>query len=132
LIAFVAAALALWMLQLVRRGKMYVGYAVVCLIGAAIFVPVVCVTPLRHVAVAMLDYFFPRSGLAVTLCVLGPVALIYVLSQLTIISNRLVRTVQQNAVRDALNANDPGRGTPSGDTGVARTPDAAPAGTPRT
>lgn len=128
LIAVVATALGLWMLSLVRRGRLWVGYAVVCLVGFALVVLLACVAPLRHVAEETLEYFFPRAGLAVGLGMLGAVALIYVLSQLTIISNRLVRAVQKVAVREALRE----AGTPSGDTAGGETLRAEPASTPRT
>lgn len=128
LVAVVAAVLGLWMMSLVRRGRLWVGYAVVCLVGFALVVIVACIAPLRHLAEMTLEYFFPRSGVAVGLGMLGAVALIYVLSQLTIISNRLVRAVQKVAVREALREAD----TPSTDTAGGETPRAEPASSLRT
>jgi hypothetical protein len=130
LITVITAALALWMMSLVRRGRLYVGYAVVCLVAFGLMVIVACVSPLRHAVEEMLEYFFPRSGVAVSLAILGAIALIYVLSQLTIISNRLVRTVQRNAVREALKGGQ--LDTPSDAAGAVQTADVGQASTPRT
>ena len=129
LIAFVATALTLWMLNLVRRGRLYIGYAVVCLLGFAGIVIAACFPPIRHGAQAVLDYFFPRTGVLVALGTLAAMALIYVLSQLTIMSNRLARTVQRAAMRDAL-ADEADR--PSGDIRAVESRDEPQASSPRT
>jgi hypothetical protein len=81
---------------------MYVGYAVLCLLMFGVTAAVACIAPLQRGVEALAAYFFPDAGVVVVLAFLGAIALIYVLSQLTIISNRLVRTVQRAAVRDAL------------------------------
>lgn len=129
LITVLTTALALWMMSLVRRGRLYIGYAVVCLVAFALIIVVVAVKPLRGGVEAALEYFFPRSGLAVALGLLGALALIYVLSQLTIITNRLARAVQKAAVREALT---PATETPADDSPPAGSPRDAPASTPRT
>ena len=129
LIIVFATVLTLWMLSLVRRGRLWVGYAVVCLVGFALIALFACIAALRHTAEDVLEYFFPKSGVVVALGLLGAVALIYVLSQLTIISNRLVRAVQKVAVRQALTETPDTR---EGDTDGAETRRVAPASNPRT
>jgi hypothetical protein len=93
-----ACLLAVWTLRLVRRDRLYVGYGVIVLLALAAEVIVASFGGAR----AALIWF---TGTTTALGALGGVAAliaallaIYILSQLTVISNRLTQVVQELAI----------------------------------
>ena len=94
-------AVLLWLLDSVRRGRLYVGYGVI-LIGMLVgIVSTVSVPALRTVAAEELSTLFPTAPVAVVGFALVALLLIYVLGQLTILSNRLSQVIQELALREA-------------------------------
>ena len=91
----------IWILDLVRRGRLYVGYGVIfvaLLVAAAV---ALSVAPLRTAAHEAIARLFPDAG-PVLLALYGLcILLVYVLAQVTVISNRLSRLVQELAIREA-------------------------------
>ncbi len=90
-----------WILDLTRRGRLYVGYGagfVVTILGTVV---VLSVPPILDAVTRLVGAFFPASAL--TLLALGFILrmLVYVLTQLTIISDRLARLVQELAIQRA-------------------------------
>ncbi len=98
-----AMAMTLWILDLVRRGKLYPGYGIVLIpmiIGA---VPAAAVADGVDVPV--------RAGTLTLLIFLGFAAvLVYVLSQLTIIANRVAAVVQELALEREARRRRPRQG----------------------
>jgi len=96
-----ALGFLLWVLNLVRIGRLYVGYGVilVLLIGAS--AGVVSVAPLRSSMDAALARLFGAGGpLVLALCFLV-LLVAYVLTQVTLLANRLATLVQELAIRNA-------------------------------
>lgn len=94
-----SALTALWVLDLVRRGRLYVGYGIV-LLALLIVVAAVCVvSPARALFAEALDGLFPREPLAVIGLGALLLLLIYVLHQLSILSDRVARLTQEIALR---------------------------------
>jgi hypothetical protein len=113
-VAFAAAAaglLVLWVLNLIRGGRLYVGYGVALIVG----VPMACAITLA----AWPDRTTGEAGglpvAAILLAGLlaGGFILAYVFSQLTIVANRVAQVVQELAIERAGAWSDPGR--PGGD-----------------
>jgi len=101
-------ALLLWVLNLVRLGRLYVGYGVLIVmvlvtIGATISLP-----PLEAIARRVLGTFFLTHEAAVAALGLGflLIMLVYVLSQITTIANRVATLVQELAIQH-VRQNDP-------------------------
>lgn len=95
-----AALTALWLLDLVRRGRLYVGYGIV-LLALLIVVAAVCAfSPARAMIGQALDVLFPSEPLAVIGLSALLLLLIYVLHQLSILSDRVARLTQEIALRD--------------------------------
>jgi hypothetical protein len=106
-LSFVTAA---WVLSLVRRGKLYVGYGLPFLALAAAGVGL-ALLPTRHPD--LVGGVRAASGwleAALVLAAFGiAVMFVYVLSQLTIIAGRTARLAQELALRDAARVARKGR-----------------------
>lgn len=98
LLNFVGISHLLWVLNLVRRGRLYVGYGVMFIV-AVIATLLTLSIPKLLVLVSDLCGIHSRS-LALVLLAFGFVAfvLVYILSQITIISNRVATVAQELAI----------------------------------
>jgi hypothetical protein len=97
----VGLMLVLWLLNLVRVGRLYVGYGIVLLFAIVAALGIASVPPARAVAADVLHALFPGAELIVVLWAAFVLILIYVLEQLSRIVNRLTGLVQELALRDA-------------------------------
>lgn len=91
----------IWVFRLVRRERLYVGYGV-------IFVAIIALGSLTLTFAVVLGALHPlsrisqRGGALIGLTVVFVVVmLIYILSQLTLLSNRITRLTQELAIRNA-------------------------------
>ena len=97
----------IWVLNLIRHGRLYVGYGVI-FIAAILGTMVTLSVPKLLLGVThLVGAIFPASAL--TLLALGFIVLmlLYVLSQLTLVSNRLAVLIQELAIersRDSARA----------------------------
>jgi len=99
ILLIIGLALQLWILNLVRRDRLYAGYGVLLSMTIAGVMLVVAIPPLLAGVTRMVGAIFPVSAL--TLLALGFifVMLVYVLTQVTILSNRLAAAIQELAVQ---------------------------------
>jgi len=93
--------LVLWLLDLVRRDRLYVGYAVVFILSIVGVMVVLAVPPLLSFVTRLVGAVFPASALTLLALCFIVFMLIYVLTQVTIVSNRLADVVQELAVQQA-------------------------------
>lgn len=99
----VAMALAFWTARLVRRDRLYVGYGVIVIVLLAAGVLVVALPLgmwLRLVA-WLTGAQSPAMAIAMGAALGAALLVIYTLSQLTILSNRLTAVVQELALDHA-------------------------------
>ena len=97
----IAIALLVWIGNLIRRGRLYVGYGVI-FIAVMLCVTIVLDVPrLLTLVIKLVGAVFPASAL--TMLALGFIVfmLIYILAQLTMLSNRLTILVQTLAIERA-------------------------------
>ena len=104
LLLVAAALMALWILDLVRRGRLYVGYGIVLLTLLALVVGVAVVSPARRLAAAALFTLYPSEPIATIGLGAVLLLLVYVLHQLSVLSDRVATLTQELAIRDALRA----------------------------
>jgi len=97
----------LWVLDLVRRGRLYVGYGIVLLVLLGSVAGVTTLAPVRRFVGLGLDALYPAEPLAVVGISAVVLLLIYVLHQLSILSDRVARLTQEIALR---NSRDKGPG----------------------
>ena len=100
--------LLLWVLNLVRLGRLYVGYGVILMMIVAAALVTLSWTPLAGVADACLSRLFPSPSAAAAVLGVGffLVMLVYVLGQITVLSNRLAILVQELAIEKARQRTD--------------------------
>jgi len=100
-LTLIGLVLLLWILNLVRRDRLYVGYGVmfILIILATIFILAVpaLLTFITHLVGAV----FPTSALTLLALCFILFMLVYILTQVTLISNRLTAVVQELAIRRA-------------------------------
>jgi len=94
-------ALLLWILNLVRRDRLYVGYGVIFVLAILSVIVILSVPPLLTFVTRLVGAVFPASAL--TLLAFGFIVLmlVYVLTQVTILSNRLAVLIQELAIQRA-------------------------------
>lgn len=99
--------IVVWLFQLVRRDRLYVGYGVIFVLVIAVGLFLLTVPA----AMRPLEWLGGLAANAPALIALGlafvTVMLIYVLSQVTLVSNRLTMLAQELAIRDALASSRP-------------------------
>jgi hypothetical protein len=96
--------LLFWLLDLVRRDRLYVGYGVVFIISILGVILILSLPPLLAVVTRLVGAIFPASALTLLALCFIVVMLVYVLTQVTIVSNRLAVVVQELAVQRAKEA----------------------------
>ena len=93
-----AWVLAVWTLRLVRRDRLYVGYGVMVLFGLAAEVIVASFDRARSALMWVTGATSSLAAFGVVAAFMAAVLAIYVLSQLTVLSNRLTQVVQELAI----------------------------------
>jgi len=112
-IGLVGLLLIAWVLNLVRLGRLYVGYAVLVVAAIVGGTTGLALVPIRRRVDIALDALFPAVGTAVVISTMAIVALVYVLTQLTILSNRLAELTQQLAILEARRGEATGSRAPT-------------------
>ena len=107
LIVLVGLLLMAWVFNLVRQGRLYVGYGVLVVLAIAGGTTGLVLAPLRHRVDYAFGALFSTVVIAAFLSTMAIVALIYVLTQLTIISNRVAELTQQLAILEARRGEQP-------------------------
>ncbi|MEO8361753.1 MAG: DUF2304 family protein [Vicinamibacteria bacterium] len=100
LILFLAAVLlGGWILDLVRRGRLYVGYGIV-LLALVVLVTAFAVVPiLRAFALALLLSLYPSEPVAVIGLAAVLLLLVYLLHQISVLSDRVATLTQELAIK---------------------------------
>jgi len=101
LLLLVAAILSGWILDLVRRGRLYVGYGIVLLALLGLVAAVSVLPPLQRMAEAVLGRLFPSEPVAVIGLSAVLFLLIYLLHQLSVLADRVANLTQELAIRRA-------------------------------
>jgi hypothetical protein len=90
----------LWIVNLTRRGKLYIGYAVVWVFWSLLGLVVITFQPLLNFLTAALGAVFPVSALTLMAFALLFAMQIYLLSQLSILSRRVSLIARYVALND--------------------------------
>ncbi len=97
----IGLALLLWVLNLVRHGRLYVGYGVIFVAAILGTMLLLSVPWLLNTVTHLIGAIFPASALTLLALCFIVLMLLYILSQLTIVSNRLTTLVQTLAIENA-------------------------------
>src|SRR5258708_4002720 len=91
----------IWIFNLTRRGKMYVGYAVVWLVWSLLGFLIVMLPTLLQLVTQLVGAILPANALSVLGFALLFAMQIYLLSQLSILSRRVTLIAQYVAIEKA-------------------------------
>jgi len=97
----VGLTLLFWILDLVRRDRLYVGYGIMFILIILGALLVLVVPPLLGGITRLVGALFPASALTLLALCFIVFMLVYVLAQITVVSNRLATVVQELAIRQA-------------------------------
>ena len=97
----VGLTLLVWILDLVRRDRLYVGYGIIFIVTILGALLVLLVPPLLGGMTRLVGALFPASALTLLALCFIVFMLVYVLAQITVVSNRLMIVVQELAIRQA-------------------------------
>ena len=95
----VGLTLLVWILDLVRRDRLYVGYGIIFLLTILGALLVLVVPALLGGITRLVGALFPASALTLLALCFIVFMLVYVLAQITVVSNRLAMVVQELAIR---------------------------------
>jgi hypothetical protein len=97
----IGLAFLFWILNLVRGGRLYVGYGVIFVLIILAVIVILSVPRLLTLVTHMVGAVFPASALTLLALCFIVLLLVYILSQVTIISNRVATLAQELAIRQA-------------------------------
>jgi hypothetical protein len=93
--------LLICVLNLVRHGKLYVGYGVIFVVAILGTMLLLSVHKLLTGVTHLLGAVFPASALTLLALCFIVLMVLYILTQLTTVSNRLAHLTQELAIREA-------------------------------
>jgi len=99
--AMIGAALLLWVVNLIRRDRLYVGYGVIFVIGTLAALAVLLLPPLLALLTRASVALLSVPALSIVPLALFTFLMVYVFAQITILSNRVMRLTQELAIRNA-------------------------------
>ena len=105
----VGIVLLVWVVNLIRYDQLYVGYGVIFVFGTLAAIAVLVFPPLLRVVTAASVALQPVPALSLMALVIMLFLLVYVFTQITVLSNRIMRLTQELAIR---NAQDQGAANP--------------------
>ncbi len=97
----IGCVLLLWILDQVRRDRLYVGYGVIFVLTILGAILILSVPPLLTLVTKLVGAVFPVSALTLLAFCFIIFMLVYVLTQVTLLSNRLATVTQQLAIQQA-------------------------------
>jgi hypothetical protein len=114
-LALAGLGLLAWILNLARLGRLYAGYAIIFIAGLVGFVTLALVPRLTAALALRLDVLFPGLGVLVPLMGAVFLLLVYVLTQVTVLANRVAALVQELAIERARSSRGAHAEHPSSD-----------------
>jgi hypothetical protein len=118
-LSLMGIVLLLWILNLVRCGRLYVGYGALFVVAIIATILTLLFPPVLVAVSWLVGANLPASALTLLALAFIVIMLVYIFTQITVISNRLTAVVQELAIRGALEAQeeasrDKGRSTSGG------------------
>jgi hypothetical protein len=112
----IIAALSLFVIILLSRGKLYVGYAVIWLMGLLGAAVLATVEPLRLLFTTLVGALFPVSALTMLAFGFVFLLLIYFSVQVTLLGDRVTQLAQHIAILELEREETARRATPQSET----------------
>jgi hypothetical protein len=90
-----------WITRLIRRGKLHISYGVVWIVWIVLGVAIVAIQPLLQLVTTLVGAVYPASALALLAFGLLFAMQVYLLTQITILNQRIVAIAEHLAVTEA-------------------------------
>lgn len=97
----VGFVLLLWVTNLILRDRLYVGYGVIFVLGTLATMVILAVPSLRGVVTEASVALVPVASIGIVVLAILVFLMVYVFTQITVLSNRLTRVTQELAIRNA-------------------------------
>jgi hypothetical protein len=97
----IGLVLLLWVVNLIRQDRLYVGYGVIFVLGTLAAMTVLIVPPLLDAVTHASAALLPVPALSIVPLVIFTFLMVYVFAQISILSNRVMRLTQELAMRTA-------------------------------
>jgi hypothetical protein len=95
-----------WVMNLVGRDRLYVGYGVIFVLGTLAAMTVLIVPPLLDAVTRASVALLPVPSLSIVALVIFTFMMVYVFTQITVLSNRVMRLTKELAIRNAQQEGD--------------------------
>ena len=102
--AAIGIVLLLWVSNLIRHDRLYIGYGVIFVVGTLAATAVLLVPSLLDAVTRGSIALLPVASLTIVPLALFTFLMVYVFAQITILSNRVARLTQELAIRNAREA----------------------------
>jgi len=102
----IGIVLLAWVVTLIRRGRLYVGYGVIFVFGTLVAMTILIVPALLGAVTRASVAVLPVPSLIIVALVIFTFLMVYVFTQITILSNRVMRLTQELAIRNAKQEGD--------------------------
>jgi hypothetical protein len=99
--AAIGIVLLLWVANLIRHDRLYIGYGVIFVVGTLAATIVLVVPPLLDAVTRGSVALLPVASLSLVPLALFTFLMVYVFAQITILANRVTRLTQELAIRNA-------------------------------
>jgi len=97
----IGVVLLLWVVNLIRHDRLYVGYGVIFVFGTLAALAVLLVPSLLALVTRASATLLAVPALSIVPLTLFTFLMVYVFAQITIIANRVIRLTQELAIRHA-------------------------------
>jgi hypothetical protein len=104
--AAIGIALLLWVANLIRHDRLYIGYGVIFVVGTLAATIVLIVPSLLDAVTRGSVALLPVASLSIVPLALFTFLMVYVFAQITILANRVTRLTQELAIRNARQESD--------------------------
>jgi len=99
--AAIGIVLLVWVANLIRHDRLYIGYGVIFVVGTLAAMVVLIVPSLLDAVTRGSIALLPVASLSLVPLALFTFLMVYVFAQITILSNRVTRLTQELAIRNA-------------------------------
>lgn len=98
ILCLIGVVMIAWVANQVRRDRLHVGYGVIFIVSTLCVMLVLSIPALLNAVTYLVGAVYPASALALLAFCFIVFMLIYVLTQVTLIANRLARLIQEIAI----------------------------------
>ena len=125
-IGVIGGALLVLVLDQVRRDRLYVGYAVAIIVAVVAVLAIASIPVILRAITQVIGPVLPEAALSLLSITFILFVLVYVLTQVTLVANRVAAVVQEMAIRSAGHDAAPPEDAALGDDGQETTPEGEP------